>query len=82
MLQGDILVVQKKDKEAAAEYYSVGLLFDDPELSPWAMKLAAESFERAGDLAEARRVRAEREKKYPKAAAQNGQSNSSEPKTP
>ena len=68
LLQGDILVVQKKDKEAGAQYYSVGVLFDNPELSPWAMKLASEAFERAGDMAEARRIRDELAKKYPKAA--------------
>ncbi len=68
LVQGDILVVQKKDKEAGAQYYSVGVLFDNPELSPWAMKLASEAFERAGDMAEARRIRDELAKKYPKAA--------------
>jgi TolA-binding protein len=67
IMQGDILVVQKKDKEAGAQYYSVGVLFDHPDLSPWAMKLAVEAFERAGDMAEASRIRAELAQKYPKA---------------
>jgi TolA-binding protein len=68
LLQGDILVVQKKDKEAAAQYYTVSVLFDNAELSPWAMKLASEAFERAGDMMEAKRVRDELAKKYPKAS--------------
>jgi TolA-binding protein len=71
LLQGDILVVQKKDKEAGRQYLSVEILFpDDQELAPWAMKLAAEAFERAGDMAEARRVRDELAKKYPNAVAE------------
>jgi hypothetical protein len=45
----------------------VGVLFDNPELSPWGMKLAAQAFERAGDMAEASRIRAELTQKYPKA---------------
>jgi len=70
ILQGDILVVQKKDKEAGAQYYTVSVLFDNPELTPWAMKLAAEAYERAGDMLEAKRIREELAKRYPKAANQ------------
>jgi len=69
IMQGDILMVQKKYKEAGAQYYSVGVLFDNPELSPWAMKLAAQAFERAGDMAEAKRIQAELTQKYPKVTA-------------
>lgn len=75
LLQGDILVVQKKDKEAGRQYLSVEILFpDDQELAPWAMRLAAEAFERAGDMAEARRVREELAKKYPKSAGEGPKS--------
>lgn len=46
---------------AISMYLSVGLLFDDPEIVPAAMKRAAELLEKAGRHEEAARVRAELE---------------------
>ncbi|MBV9462727.1 MAG: tetratricopeptide repeat protein [Verrucomicrobiae bacterium] len=66
LLRGDLMVARKKDADAAKEYYLVGTLFDDPELSPWALQLSIEAFQRAGNMAEAQRVQNEMLQKYPK----------------
>ncbi len=54
--------------EAARLFMSVGILFDDPELTPAALREAADAFERAGRPRERERVLRELQERFPDAA--------------
>ena len=61
LLLGELAERLGENDTAISMYLSVGLLFDDPEIVPPAMKRAAELLEKAGRHEEAARVRAELE---------------------
>lgn len=64
------LEVQRDHPEAAVRYFlSVGLLFDDPDLTPPAMRKAAEQLERLGRNRERDSVIAELLERYPDSPA-------------
>jgi TolA-binding protein len=56
---------QKKYSEAGKYFLSVAVLYDDPDLTPLALKKAIRNFEFAGDEKEADRLKEELKKKYP-----------------
>lgn len=65
LLLGDLEVARKDFLAAAKAYYGVAVLYDDPEITPTALKKAAEAYEKAGDAAKAKELRSELIKRYP-----------------
>lgn len=64
---GDALAALEKWGGAARMYIGVGVLFDDPDLTPESLRKAAEAFEKAGMPEQAAETRDELEKRYPAA---------------
>ena len=62
---GQVAAVREAWGEAARLFMSVGILFEDEEVTPDALYRAAEAFERDGRPAEAARVRNELRERYP-----------------
>ena len=58
-------LAQEQWEAAAKQFISVSILFDDPELVPECLELAAIAFERAGLPERARAFRLERAERYP-----------------
>lgn len=65
---GDTYFVRGNFLEAAKAYAALALLYNDPYLTPLAMKRAAESYEKAGQLDQAQEWRAKLKNRYPTAA--------------
>lgn len=65
---GDIYFVRGNYLEAAKAYAALALLYNDPYLTPLAMRRAAESYEKAGQLDQAQEWRAKLKAKYPTAS--------------
>ncbi len=63
----DALAGRKQFNDAAKYYASVALLYDDPEITPKAYLRAAEAYRQAGNEPEAKRLEAERLKRFPNA---------------
>ncbi len=68
MGSGKVYQGENKWGEAAKYYMSVAVLFDDPELSPEALRLAAEAFRRSGQEAKAEAAEKELHTRYPPSA--------------
>lgn len=56
--------MQQRWMEAARQYLAVGILYEDPEITPSALESAARAFERAGEEEEAARIREELHARY------------------
>ena len=69
MLGGRISFDQGKYEAAAKTYLSVSVLYDDVEITPEALKQAAQAFEKAGQNAEAKKANDELKSRFPNYAA-------------
>ena len=67
ILSGDLLAARQDDIGAAKAYMTVGVLNDDPVLTPKALTRAAEAYRRAGNITEARKALEELHKRFPNA---------------
>lgn len=65
MLLGEIAFATANFPEAARTFATLGLLFDDPKITPQAMTRAADSFEKVGDAKSAAEWRQKLAEKYP-----------------
>ena len=65
LLRGQIEGDQGKYADAAKSYMSVAVLYDDEELTPQALRLAAAAFEKAGDPAGAAKANEELKTRFP-----------------
>jgi len=65
MLLGEISMASGDYPGAARAFMSVSVLFDDPEVTPRALKRASEAYKRAGDLMEAEKTQQELQKRFP-----------------
>lgn len=66
LLAGDVQFERGNFEEASKAFMSVALLYDDPAITPRALKKAAASYQRAGKPAEADKVARQLREKYPK----------------
>lgn len=69
LLTGEIAFAQKNYPEAARDFATLAVLFDDPAITPHAMARAATAFDLAGDAKSAADWRAKLKEKYPNASA-------------
>ena len=65
LLAGDVQFERGNFEEASRAFMSVALLYDDPAITPRALKKAATSYQRAGKAAEADKVARQLKEKYP-----------------
>ncbi len=65
MANGRALLAQKRYNDAARAFMSVALLYDDPEITPQALQLAADAYAQAGNKVDAGRARDELRRRYP-----------------
>jgi TolA-binding protein len=65
LLAGDVQFERGHFDEASKAFMSVALLYDDPAITPRALKKAATSYQRAGKPAEADKVARQLKEKYP-----------------
>ncbi len=68
LLAGDVQIERGQFEEAARAYMSVALLYDDPSITPRALKKAAEAYAKANKNAEADHALDELRTRYPDAA--------------
>jgi TolA-binding protein len=69
MLGGKISYDQGNYEAAAKSYMSVSVLYDDAEITPEALKQAAQAFEKAGQSAEAKKANDELKSRFPNYAS-------------
>src|SRR5437763_14064537 len=65
LLAGDVQFERGNFEEASKAFMGVALLYDDPAITPRALKKAATSYQRAGKTAEADKVARQLREKYP-----------------
>ena len=65
LLAGDVQFERGHFEEASKAFMGVALLYDDPAITPRALKKAATAYQRAGKAAEADKVARELREKYP-----------------
>ncbi len=65
LLRGKLEFTQGRYAQAAKSYMSVSVLYDDNELTPQALRLAAEAFEKAGEPGEAAKAQEELKNRFP-----------------
>ena len=68
LLAGDVQVERGQFDDAAKAFMSVALLYDDPTITPRALKKAAFAYDKAGKKAEADRATQQLREKYPEFA--------------
>ena len=69
LLSGDVQVERGQFEDAAKTFMSVALLYDDPAITPRALKKAALAYDKAGKQAEAARATQQLREKYPEFAS-------------
>jgi TolA-binding protein len=65
LLAGDVQFERGNFEEASKAFMGVALLYDDPAITPRALKKAATSYQRAGKIAEADKVVRQLKERYP-----------------
>ena len=65
LLAGDVQFERGNFEEASKAFMGVALLYDDPAITPRALKKAAMSYQRAGKAAEADKVVRQLKERYP-----------------
>jgi TolA-binding protein len=65
LLAGDVQFERANFEEAGRAFMSIALLYDDPAITPRALKKAATSYQRAGKAAEADKAARELKDRYP-----------------
>jgi len=65
LLVGDAQLERGNFEEASKAFMGVALLYDDPAITPRALKKAATAYQRAGKTAEADKVARQLREKYP-----------------
>ena len=68
LLAGDVQFERGNFEDAGKAFESVALLYDDPAVTPRALKKAATAYQRAGKAAEADKVVKQLHERYPKDA--------------
>lgn len=68
MLNGRSLSKRGRNEDAARAFATVAILYDDPVITPQALKLASESFQKAGNAVEAEKLRSELRERFPESA--------------
>jgi len=68
LLMGKIESARGNYDEAAKTFATIAILYDDPEVTPEALRLAAESFQKAGRASEAENAREELNRRFPAGA--------------
>lgn len=69
LLAGEVLMQRGDYDGAARAFMTISVLYDDAEITPKALDRAASAYEKSGNDDEAKKTRAEREQRYPKAAS-------------
>jgi TolA-binding protein len=69
LLAGEVLMQRGDFDGAARAFATIALLYDDPEVTPKALRRAADAYRKAGNTLEAKNALAELERRYPKKAA-------------
>ncbi|HEY5793078.1 MAG TPA: tetratricopeptide repeat protein, partial [Chthoniobacterales bacterium] len=65
LLSGRILAARGDNDEAARAFMTIAVLYDDPQITPDALKRAAAAYQKAGNALEAQNALKELEKRYP-----------------
>jgi TolA-binding protein len=65
LLLGEVSMASGDYPGAARAFMSVAVLYDDPAITPRALKRASEAYKRAGDLMEAEKALQELQKRFP-----------------
>jgi TolA-binding protein len=66
LLGGEVLMQRGDYDGAARAFATIALLYEDPEVTPKALKRAAEAYKKAGKTMDAKNALAELERRYPK----------------
>lgn len=66
LLAGEVLVQRGDFADAAREFMTVTVLYNDPVLTPRAFEQAAKAYQKAGNETDARKALDERARRYPK----------------
>ena len=75
LLGGRILYGRGDYEQASKAFMSVSVLYDDPDITPQALRLAADSLEKAGKSAEAIKATEELKSRFPnEAVSKKGES--------
>jgi TolA-binding protein len=65
LLAGQVLVLRGDFAGASREFMTISVLYDDPAITPKALDAAAAAYRKAGNEADARKAREERERRFP-----------------
>ena len=65
LLSGRILSSRGNTDEAARMFMTIAVLYDDPEITPDALKRAMAAYQKSGNAVEAKNAQRELEKRYP-----------------
>lgn len=65
LLAGRVLAASGNSDEAARAFMTIAVLYDDPKITPDALKRAAAAYKKAGNVLEAQNALKELEKRYP-----------------
>jgi len=68
MLNGKTLAKRGRDEDAARAFATVAILYDDPVITPEALRRASAAFRKAGNTGEAEKLQAELRKRFPESA--------------
>lgn len=68
ILGGDIQMTRQDYAEAAKSFMTVGVLYEDPDLTPKALAKGAEAYRKSGNLIEAQKTLDELHRRYPNVA--------------
>ncbi|MFV0338094.1 MAG: tetratricopeptide repeat protein [Chthoniobacterales bacterium] len=71
LLSGKIAFAHKNFQEAAKIFSTVGILYDDPKITPEALQLAIRSYENLGQASKAAETKADLARRYPQNSAAN-----------
>lgn len=69
MMHGRALARRGRSEDAARAFATVAILYDDKTITPEALRLASESFAKAGNSSEAEKMRSELRHRFPDAVA-------------
>ena len=72
LLAGQVALARGDALEAAKAFQAVSVLYDDPDLTPRALSLAAQAYRRANKPAEAAKIEDELKTRFPSFAARSG----------
>jgi len=71
MLNGRALLARGRNEDAARAFATVAILYEDPTITPEALKQASAAFQKAGNAVEAEKLRSELMQRFPESARSN-----------